>query len=1529
MPENIISEIKNFILDNEVSQYNTEYCNELVNKTFSIIDTPEKDLLKDFLHISARSSFLKKLDTRENLLKWSELAFKIIQKTEYGLLDMFSERVKKHPSKILFNDMSLEKPVRWTYEQIFTRISEIASLFLSMKNENPRVAIYMNNSVDAACIDLACLCYDIFDTPISIHFSSDIIAYIINELDIDIIVTDNDERLRTVRKAIQKSGKPVKCIISEQNIGIQAGSEYFLNKESKKFTRENVKEILNQRTKKSIKEVATTMFTSGSTGMPKGVSFSIYNIVSKRFARAAAVPQVGENEEFLCFLPLFHTFGRFLELIGSIYWSATYIMSGNTSSATILKLFPQVKPSVFISVPIRWVQLYEKCMQETGDAENFEQENLIVRSVVGEKLKWGLSAAGYLDPKIFRYFEKHGINLCSGFGMTEATGGITMTEPGKYTENSTGIALPGVQTFIKENGELCIKGHYIAKYLEDARPGQIIEFPENDNHIIETGDIFIIRPDGHHEIIDRVKDIYKNNKGQTVAPGMIEKKFAGVPGIKRTFLVGDGKPYNVLLIVPDFEDSLIEKLKNTQNLRAYYHQIIMSANKDLAPYERVINFSILERDFTEDKNELTPKGSFKRNVIKENYAELINGLYISDKITIDKPGFSVIIPRWFYRDLGILETDIKATESGIQNIQTKQDLRIKQTDKPDTYIIGDLVYTATGGIIDLGRLIRQPKLWVANPELVDFSPCKEGYDTGFHNFGSTISLPEISKNYKPDEISRPKKINRQELVFINEIFSVILHSDPEHALRNLKVIESEIPDFDKNFIEIISSRLAALAWHESEKVRVTAYRILISSLADMDFSQILPVFINSGKVFMDKESIHKIALNNIGKIQLDALRKSMYFFRKTLKFPAQKSVIIQFEAIFDLLLDMGKTNPEYFSSIASEFASWMILKEAPFLSARAKDYFYELKNEFNKKFINKTGTSQEEIRRVTFFDEGIYEEQREEIRTKICDNNFINRSIYNVFDEHDFQLSDLSENGIWISRIRSYTESKLYRMSINTKKGKHFDLHITIDPHMNTEQGTERILTHIAVAQHPVNSAVLAKFGCFDPENSILSTRYLSELSLWEKIRALAELQSTNGLVDLPNVWRKIYIKSMSSFFKAWDNLNRKKLPGYVSPTNVVVPETDFAEMAKIISLAGIKEIDTVSPLFTNMLQNFYLKTEAHYPQVRKHLNKSWIFHSLVETFDQKEAGIILRQLKTELESQEKLSPHNEILYENLLKYLEKFDFRIYLPLALFNGIDRYTDWRIKNPEAASDAKLQTIAELFELYKLNKYPEIVRYKFYRDTYFFDGSTEATIAFDKLLQTMQDDIHAIPIQLIELSDLQEAVNNDHDKIAFQKMVFPHISTNQEVEIVKVRNKTEEQVLVRSVLTDKRNVEFIMREPADPNEVGELYKLFFAENYPKEVSKPDKHFVVTDSNERVVAGLCYKTLDNNIVLLDGTVVSSPLHGRGLGTAMINDFFIRMEAAGIKFIKAHFLFGNYYLKHNFKIDKKWGALVKELNN
>jgi predicted GNAT family acetyltransferase len=139
--------------------------------------------------------------------------------------------------------------------------------------------------------------------------------------------------------------------------------------------------------------------------------------------------------------------------------------------------------------------------------------------------------------------------------------------------------------------------------------------------------------------------------------------------------------------------------------------------------------------------------------------------------------------------------------------------------------------------------------------------------------------------------------------------------------------------------------------------------------------------------------------------------------------------------------------------------------------------------------------------------------------------------------------------------------------------------------------------------------------------------------------------------------------------------------------------------------------------------------------------------------------------------------------------------------------------------------------------------------------------------------------------------------------------------------------KEHLVVRFTIADKAGKRYILREPVEPRETGQLYQLFFRENYPKEISDHDHQYVLTDEDEKIVGGITFRHIEDHNILLDGIVVTSSLQGKGIASGMIEKFFASMAARGAEVVKAHFLFGNYYLKHFFEVDKKWGALIKTL--
>ncbi len=1479
----------------------------------------------DFLNHTRKPKFLQALGKPEMTERWAEVVFKILRHTSFSLRDLMNQRVEEHPNKVLFKDMSSAVAVDWTYEQISRRLHEIASLFFISFETRPRVAIYAENCLEGACTDLACLMNGIFDTPVSPYFNADILIPIFNELKINIALADTEDRLSILKKVREQSA--IKFLIfSLQPVTAKTSEIPYLVEESKRISRWDIDVTLAKHKHPPINQVATTMFTSGSTGVPKGVSFSVYNIVSKRFARAAALPEVGD-ETFLCFLPLFHTFGRYLEMTGAIFWSGTYVFSGNTSAETLFSLFPKMNPTGFISIPLRWQELYERCQEKISRIENHEIREKRVREVVGQRLHWGLSAAGYLDPSVFKFFNEYGIHLNSGFGMTEATGGITMTPPGEYREFTVGVPLPGVRTRLTADAELALSGHYIGRYLEEAGPDDVIPYPgdASGDWWLSTGDVFRINKEGYYEIIDRVKDIYKNNRGQTIAPQVIEKKFYKVPGIKSVFLVGDNRPYNVLLIVPDRRDPIFESLTG-ENVREYFHQIVMGANQDVAPYERVINFSLLDRDFDSERGELTPKGSFNRKVIESDFRETIDKLYLSHFVKITTDDFTLTIPKWFYRDLGILESDILYDKKRLINRRTGNILVFKKL-KNNWYQIGDLKYRIASADLDLGIFTRQPKLWLGNAELVRFCPVKEGWDLTMEHISAGVFVNSF-KLRSADSFPVLTTVRDQGLFLTCNLLFKSYFSTSEESFAATTELGKVLANAEPRLALAIRHRLQALAYHPDEELRCLAYRLILLKAPRPEEISYMPAFIESGLSFLNENSIREIAGSNFGKHRLDALKQRLYWYRTNLRWPANKKSQRAFGDVLGLLYNFAVLHLEFYVAVRAELSRWILHKQDPWLSELAETYFYKLAEVFEKDVeANSLPATMQQWKSKVVFEHGISEPEKQRMLKIFQTTTFLKESILLTFNESDFDLAEVPDSGIWVLRLLAFKEFKHYRLSINTTTEKHFDIHLVMSETSDFRPKPDTFYWLASLAGFPQGPAVAPMLGSSRPGLGILTTQYIGGLTAWDKIRELAEIDKSTGNIR-ENAWRKIFIKSFSIVFKAWHHSGFQIVPGNISPSNISIPELDFKESAVILSLAGWSDYKNTLSLVEPMLRDFFAKTASIYPWCRKQLDVNWIFDACIEALGKEQARKFLTSLKSDLKKKMVTSAYDTDINTALDTYLTTNLNRYYLPVAMYSAIDQYADWYRMNPLTNSGGKEQTILELMELYKLGQFAELVRYSFYRYTYFSDSPATVRTSFDSFLARLRETPEILAIQLVELSDLQATLVDAEDMKIFSRMVFPRHQGGQGIDFLRVGESQKEHVVVMFSIQDKTGRMYTQREPIEPREIGQLYQLFFRENYPKDISDHDHQQIITEASNRIVGGLTYRFLDDHNVLLDGMVVTSSLQGKGLASAMMRNFFTSMAAQKIKVVKAHFLFGNYYLKNFFEVDKKWGALIKTLN-
>lgn len=377
-------------------------------------------------------------------------------------------------------------------------------------------------------------------------------------------------------------------------------------------------------------DLATLLFTSGTSGKPRVVMLSHRNLAFDAIATSEAVGSATE-ETRLCFLPLSHIYARTCDLYSWLYRGTRLVLA--ESRETILRDCQLVRPAVINGVPY----FYQKVAQQLLASGKGEMPG-VLQEVLGGEIRRCFCGGAAVAPQVEAVFEKQGLPLLSGYGLTEAAPVVTASSAENYRAGSVGRPLPGVEVSISEDGEILVRGPNVtAGYWRDeaaTREGLVDDW-------LHTGDLGRFDEAGNLCIVGRRKEIIVLSTGKNVVPSRVESLLLGSPLIENVCVVGDGRKCLAALIVPNPEMLRAEirrrRLWVWSKRRAVSHPTIRQLYRgeldrllaDAPPEEQVGPFAMLTRGFSIEREELTAKLSLQRAVIQSNFAREIDAMYAS------------------------------------------------------------------------------------------------------------------------------------------------------------------------------------------------------------------------------------------------------------------------------------------------------------------------------------------------------------------------------------------------------------------------------------------------------------------------------------------------------------------------------------------------------------------------------------------------------------------------------------------------------------------------------------------------------------------------------------------------------------------------------------------------------------------------------------------------------------------------------------------------------------------------------------
>ncbi len=556
------------------------------------------------------------------------------------------------------------QPVTW--REFAEQVRAVAAGFIAAGIQpGDRVALMSRTRFEWTLIDYAILTAGGVTVPIYPTSSLEQVAWILGDSGAVAAIIETDDHAQMMTSAL--ASLPALAFVWEIDGGRFGGLDD-IEARGAQVTPEQVED---RRHTRGAGDLAEIVYTSGTTGRPKGCMLSHGNIVAntRNCMQNDGFPSVfNERASSLLFLPLAHSYAQLIQY-GAIY-SRTVL--GLVDMADAVAELPSYQPTVVLSVPRLWEKAYNTAKhtagtgargkifaraeataiaysqtRDTGGAglilrlEHALYDRLVygkLRAALGGHVQYAWSAAAPLGTRLGHFFRGCGINVLEGYGMTETSPATNSNTLDAQKIGTVGQPIPGCTIRIAPDGEILVKGHMVFQgyWNNEAATKEILD----EDGWLHTGDLGALDDEGFLAITGRKKDLIVTAAGKNVAPAVLEDRLRAHWLVSQCLVVGDARPYIAALVAADMEalaqwktdngrpeTATMGDLAHDPALRSEFQTAVDDANKAVSRAEAIKKFALLEEDFTEASGQLTPTMKVRRQVIMEQYAAQIAALY--------------------------------------------------------------------------------------------------------------------------------------------------------------------------------------------------------------------------------------------------------------------------------------------------------------------------------------------------------------------------------------------------------------------------------------------------------------------------------------------------------------------------------------------------------------------------------------------------------------------------------------------------------------------------------------------------------------------------------------------------------------------------------------------------------------------------------------------------------------------------------------------------------------------------------------